>query len=123
MSVTGISICKACDDDIAEPGKSLCFYCAAFQVPLRRLDAAEPVKPLPLIPLWAFVVSIVFAAGTIGTATYFLTTLGRNMTDAIGYFFLILACVSGLCLGIGLLGSFILHLPTLIREHARRNQR
>jgi hypothetical protein len=45
------------------------------------------------------------------------------MTEALGYFFFIIAAVCGMFLGLGLLGSFIMYLPTLIREHARRNQR
>jgi hypothetical protein len=43
------------------------------------------------------------------------------MTEALGYFFFIIAAVCGLFLALGLLGSFIMYLPTLIREHARRN--
>ena len=47
----GVSICKACGDDIAVTGKSLCADCAAFQVSLRSLDGVKPVpyrvRPLP----------------------------------------------------------------------------
>lgn len=43
--------------------------------------------------------------------------------DVVAYFFLIVGGVCGLFLAMGIVVRLITHLPTLIREHARRNQR
>jgi hypothetical protein len=46
-----IKVCRACEDDIAESGKTLCSTCAAFQLSLRLADAVKAVpyrvRPLP----------------------------------------------------------------------------